>query len=76
MPVQRAEIFAYEGMVLHRSGNWEEANKVFSAAITMSEDLGMGWEAWAVYCDDMFKLVVESIKKIKVRVHVPECLFM
>lgn len=47
--MQRAEIFAYRGMVLHRSGNWEEANKVFSAAITMSEDLGMGWEAWAVY---------------------------
>lgn len=57
-------MFAYRGKVLHLNGNWEEANKIFSASITMCEDLGVGWEAWAIYCDDMYKLVVESIRKI------------
>ena len=64
---QSAEIFALKGMVLHKLGKWKDANKAFSTGVSLCDDLGMAWEAWAVYCDDMFKRVRESVRLLKVK---------
>eukprot|EP00039_Didymoeca_costata_P006396 m.89800 g.89800 ORF g.89800 m.89800 type:complete len:936 (+) comp13242_c0_seq1:3049-5856(+) len=63
--VQSAEFFALKGVVMHKLNRWKEANKAFSTAVSLCDDLGMAWEAWAVYCDDMFKRVRESVRELK-----------
>jgi len=62
---QNSEFFALKGMVLHKLGKWKDANKSFSTSLSLCDDLGMAWEAWAVYCDDMFKRVRESVRQLK-----------
>ena len=64
-PPQKSEFFALKGMVLHKLGKWKDANKSFSTSLSLCDDLGMAWEAWAVYCDDMFKRVRDSVKALK-----------
>lgn len=64
-PKQNAEFFALKGTVLHKLGKWKDANKSFSTAVSLCDDLGMAWEAWAVYCDDMFQKVRDSVEQLK-----------
>ncbi|EDQ87449.1 uncharacterized protein MONBRDRAFT_10012 [Monosiga brevicollis MX1] len=53
---QNGELLALKASVLHRKGEFKEANRLFSAAVRVADDVGYSWLAWHRYCDHMFSL--------------------
>jgi transformation/transcription domain-associated protein len=60
---QNGELVALKATILHHKGDFQEANKFFSTAVTLNDDVGYSWVSWHLYCDHMFTLASATARR-------------